>query len=151
MKCVTLLILILGFHFLFVGCAPKYVYLIQIHETIEDAEFEGMYGQEGIHDLPETGIVVENSSDVDFTVRFEGVTIRRVSVLSEGTSSAHLPPGTYKFIVSTEDPAQPRSQSTRFLKAVKREIPIKDLTGEKTIREKCRTTFHVFLEKKAVE
>jgi len=108
-----------------------------------------MYGQEGIHDLPETGIVVENNSDVDITVRFEGDTIKTVSVLSGGTSSAHLPPGTYKYAISAVEDTQ--TQSISFSKALKRERPVKALTGEKTVREKCRTTFDVFLEKKTVE
>jgi len=90
--------------FLFMGCAPRYVYSIQLHETIEDTEFEGMYGREGIHDLPETGIVLENNSDADITVRFEGNTIKTVFVLSGGTSSAHLPPGTYKYIIQVSHP-----------------------------------------------
>ena len=150
MKCLTLPLLILVFHFLFVGCAPKYGYVIQIHETIEDTEFEGMYGPEGPHDLPETGIVLENNSDADFTVRFEGNTIKTVSVLSGETSSAHLPPGTYKYIISTAENTQSEGPSMSFSKALKSERPIKALTGEKTVREKCRTTFDVFLEKKAV-
>ena len=110
-----------------------------------------MYGTEGLHDLPETGIVLENNSDADFTVRFEGNTIKTVAVLSGETSSAHLPPGTYKYIISTKEDSQSETPSMSFSKALKREKTIKALTGEKTVREKCRTTFHVFLEKKAVE
>ena len=110
-----------------------------------------MYGSEGTHDLPETGIVLENNSDADFMVRFEGSTIKTVSVSSGETSSAPLPPGTYRYIISAAEDTQHEIPLMSYSKALKRERPIKALTGEKTVREKCRTTFDVFLEKKAVE
>jgi hypothetical protein len=150
MNYLRLFMLVLAFHFFF-GCAPKYVYVIQLYETLEDTEFEAMYGSDGHRDFPETGIVVENNSHEDIAVMFEGNSIKTVSVLSRETWRSNLPSGTYNYTISAQDPAETRPWPTRLLRVFNRETPIKSLTGEKTVREKCRTTFHVFLEKKAVK
>ncbi len=151
MKRYALLILVLVFPFLIVSCAPKQMYRIQIHETIEDTEFEGMYGPKSADALPETGIVVNNTTNKDLTVKLKGETVKEYFMLSGSTLSAPLPLGVYEYNISVEEHKQTQSQSLSFSKALKKEIPIKSLTGRKTVREKCRTTFNVFIEEKLEE
>jgi len=145
------LVLVLIFPFLFFCCAPKQMYRIQIHETIEDSEFAGMYGTENTKALPETGIVIENKTENDIAMTLEGKNIERLSILSGSTLNIALEPGDYKYTVSVAEDKQTRFLSTGFSKAFNMGIPVKALTGKKTIREKCRTTFAVALEKIAEE
>ncbi len=151
MKNFVVLVFVLVFPFLFVCCAPKQMYRIQVHEAIEDTEFEGMYGEERTKDLPETGIVVANETEKDISMTLEGKIIKTLFVLSGSTLNTALEPGTYKYTFSAEEDKQTSSSSSGFSKVFKKEIPVKVLTGKKTIREKCRTTFIVALEKIAVE
>ncbi len=151
MKCFAFLVLALVSPFLLVCCMPKQMYRIQLHETIEDTEFEGMYGVESTKDLPETGIVVENNTEKDITITLEGKTTKTLFVLFGSTLSIPLDTGTYKYTVSAEEDKQTSPQSNAFSNVFKKGISVKVLTGKKIIREKCRTTFTVALEKIAVE
>ena len=134
MRCFTLLILVFALPFLFADCAAKKSYIMQAHGTIEDTEFMAMYGPEGANDLPETGIVVKNNTGKDIIVKLEGKFIKTIIVLCDGTSSAALPPGTYKYTISVKGGTEARLES-----------------GERTVREKCRYIFNVFLEDKIEE
>jgi len=147
----ALLVLALIFPCLLICCAPKQIYRIQLHETIEDTEFAEMYGDEKTKGLPDTGIVVENKAEKDIALRLEGKAEKALVVLSGSTINIALEPGDYRYTILEAEGKQTRSPSTCFSKISKREIPVSVLTGKKTIREKCRTTFTVLLEKIAVD
>ena len=136
--------------FLFFGCMAKTHYYIQANETIEDTEFMGMYGTEYLNELPETGIVIINRMDKNISFKIEGNIVKTIKVSAGETSSTALLPGSYTYSISVSDSSQ--NQSTPFSSKIQKKAPaIKALTGEKVVRERCRTTFNVFLEQRVEE
>jgi hypothetical protein len=122
------------------GLGTYNVHIIKVHEMIQDMEAIELDQPERASELPETGVLVNNKTDITIRVKMRGKKEQMITVAPGGSATVALSPGNYHYKISDEESAKGKKSKTIYI----------ELKGTKKITGKILYIYDVFTKQEIV-